>query len=268
MSASGRQRAVAFVVVWLLFLAGTLGFELIRTFADTWMPVRRVGFIEEAIFGGWPTTFLQRHLYERDLVALDYACFLIHGLWFGLPFAFGLVTMVQRRERLVELFTWVLVASYIAGIVYVLTPVEPPWSEGGVPRVLYIRNFGNYSTEIDPNPYSAMPSFHAALPAIISIFFFMRGGPRLRFWAWLVGIYSLLVGFAIVYMGEHFVIDVMAGYAVAGLAAYLCASERMLRLWFRLPGDPVGRASRLNQRYFARRPRVLEPAPARLPRAA
>lgn len=85
--------------------------------------------------------------------------------------------------------------------------------------------------------------------------------------------YSLVVGLAVVYLGEHWVVDVLAGYAFAGLAAWLCVSPRVRRMYSGIPGDPVRRLSQLNDRICGpiappEAEPTAHPEPETLPRAA
>jgi membrane-associated phospholipid phosphatase len=57
-----------------------------------------------------------------------------------------------------------------------------------------------------------MPSLHTAFATLIALFI----GARLRSrWRYLLALYPLAMGFSLVYLGEHYVIDVVAGYGYA-----------------------------------------------------
>jgi len=61
---------------------------------------------------------------------------------------------------------------------------------------------------------AAMPSLHAAYPAMLLLFFW-RDGWRLRI---PFALYTLAMGFALVYGGEHFVTDILVGWLYAAVA--------------------------------------------------
>ena len=69
-------------------------------------------------------------------------------------------------------------------------------------------------TQLASNPVAAMPSLHTAFATIIALFAIRRLHGRLR---WIVLIYPVLMGLSLVYMAEHYVVDLLAGvvYAVA-----------------------------------------------------
>jgi len=59
-----------------------------------------------------------------------------------------------------------------------------------------------------------MPSLHAGQTLLISLFFFVRLRTRLR---WLLWLYPLAMAFALVYSGEHYVVDIVAGWIYCGV---------------------------------------------------
>jgi membrane-associated phospholipid phosphatase len=123
---------------------------------------------------------------------------------------------------------------------YWLVPSAPPWwasekegrMDGRVQRVppRVIRDLRGEPLEQDDNaganPWAAMPSDHfaAALAAALTL-------SELNSRAGAAGLaYAGVLGFALVYLGEHYVVDLLAG---AALAAAVAALER--------PLTPVGR---------------------------
>jgi membrane-associated phospholipid phosphatase len=208
-----------------------------------------------------PSRILQETLYQRDLVWLDYLAYLAHGFWFGVPFAFGLILMIFERRRLAEFLGWTLVLFHLSALVFLVFPVRPPWMEPGIERVLLVRNFGHYA-EIDNNPAAAFPSLHAGLPALVAIFYFTRCRRRLRFYGWLAVGFTAVISLAIVYMGEHWVLDVLGGYLVAGLTAWLCTNSKVRGAVRAIPGDPLGLMIRFNQLVYPEARPVERAAPA------
>lgn len=64
------------------------------------------------------------------------------------------------------------------------------------------------------NLVAAIPSLHAALTAMVALFLWRRVGPRWR--PLLVG-YPLIMAFALVYAAEHYVFDILLGWALAAV---------------------------------------------------
>lgn len=129
---------------------------------------------------------------------------------------------------------WLLL-SCLGLIGYILMPTVPPWmsSENGniamvyeglprgwsavnIPVIEDLFRFGRDNS----NQIAAMPSLHAAYPALLFLFFAPDRG-------WLgktvLAGYVLFMGWTIVITGQHWVIDMFAGWLVAWIAHRLVA---------------------------------------------
>jgi hypothetical protein len=82
------------------------------------------------------------------------------------------------------------------------------------------------------NPLAAMPSLHFATSAMVA-FVLTDAGPLEGGIAWT---YALTLGFALVYLGEHYVVDLLAGF---GLVLGIRAMERPLTPLLRQIGRTV-----------------------------
>jgi membrane-associated phospholipid phosphatase len=71
-----------------------------------------------------------------------------------------------------------------------------------------------YFELLNPNPVAALPSLHAAF-AFLAFLAVCRTYPRAAapMFAWCVA-----VSFSVVYLGEHYLVDVVAGVVLAGLS--------------------------------------------------
>lgn len=67
---------------------------------------------------------------------------------------------------------------------------------------------------LNPNPVAAFPSLHEAFPVLGLLYGLRIFGRR----AWPLALWCLAVCFSIVYLGEHYLIDAIAGVVVAALA--------------------------------------------------
>jgi membrane protein implicated in regulation of membrane protease activity len=76
------------------------------------------------------------------------------------------------------------------------------------------------SGQASVNLVAAIPSLHAALTAMISIFLWRRVR---RGWRPLLVAYPLAMAFALVYSAEHFVVDILLGWALAVVVSALLA---------------------------------------------
>jgi membrane-associated phospholipid phosphatase len=108
----------------------------------------------------------------------------------------------------------VFAVVFIADLCCWLWPVSPPWMEPGVTRLI-VRQ-GQDVGVADPNPFAAFPSLHASVPMAAGIYVLLRTPERRFGWA-MVG-FALATGVAVVVMGEHWVVDVIAGWVIAAVA--------------------------------------------------
>eukprot|EP01041_Mallomonas_annulata_P025980 gene25980-47157_t len=130
----------------------------------------------------------------------------------------------------------------IACVSFVLLPTAPPWMAAGgsetivldaLPPLerpagrgwdaLHLDSFVHaWETGRDwANPVAAMPSLHAAF-SLMGVAFWL---PRIRR-RWVRAamlVYPLVMGVALVYLAEHWVVDVLAGWAVVGMSFALWA---------------------------------------------
>jgi membrane-associated phospholipid phosphatase len=67
---------------------------------------------------------------------------------------------------------------------------------------------------LNPNQFAAFPSLHAAFPALAAVYAWSR-------YRWLsVGLiaWTAAVALSIVYLGEHYVVDILDGFAYVAVA--------------------------------------------------
>ena len=235
-------RGKLFVRDWIPFLALFFAYELMRGYADKFgLPIHVTDIVSmERIIGlgGLPTTYLQQLLHQGAASAPDNLATLsvvFYFLHFPLPLAVGFLLWIHQRRLYYDYVGALIVLSMAAFVTYLLLPVAPPWwaeKFGYVSGVLHLRDtgfnglvhlfgFGNYFYSysvysISSNDVAAFPSLHAAYP-FLAFLFARRAFGRV---GWLMAAYTACVWFAIVYLGEHWVVDIVGGVAYAG-AAYL-----------------------------------------------
>jgi membrane-associated phospholipid phosphatase len=190
--------------------------------------------LEKSLFGGvvW-TTWLQDHLdvgtFGRVLGAVLAGEYLFH---FAAPLVAGLWLWIWHRDRFgtfVGAYVMVMAAGFL---VYLLYPEMPPWlaaKNGVLPPVHRIvveilqrlGSFGNFYAGADPEPNAAMPSLHVSVPMVIACAVVaVRGVRRPSSWLWML--YPVTLSFGVIYLGEHYVADVVVGLAL-GVVCYAAA---------------------------------------------
>ncbi|NPA31294.1 MAG: inositol phosphorylceramide synthase [Chloroflexi bacterium] len=199
-----------------------LTYETMRAFADNLSPsqihVDDVIAMERALFrGAIPSAVLQRWLpWDTALgQALHLTSLIFYSSHFVLPFVLSL-WLWRRRPRLFYPFVTGIVLLSLAGFVtYLLFPAAPPW------WATYFGHLrGAQAVQSDPpprlmltapNPVAAMPSLHMAYPTFQALFVTFVLGKK----GWWIWIFPLGVGFAILYLGHHYFVDLLAGIAYA-----------------------------------------------------
>ena len=172
--------------------------------------------------GELPTVRLQRALEglgRRNL--LDRTLTWAHWLWFLEPHLSLTWILVRHNERFPRAARQLAATYDIGCAVYFLVPTAPPWwaseqglTEGRVRRIMvevgektWGRAWGRMYASLGGNPWAAMPSLHFATSLMAAILLSEAGRAEgAAGWA-----YALKLGFALVYLGEHYVTDLIAG---------------------------------------------------------
>ena len=179
--------------------------------------------------GELPGVRLQRLLAREngEVTVLDRVLVAAHWAWFIWPHAV-MVYILTRRNKTFARAARQMAATYdIGALIYCLAPTAPPWwaSENG-----YLSEDEELSPELrrvmlhvgehfwgpawphlfqsfNGNPWAAMPSLHFAAALMAALLLSETGNV-----AGAVGwSYALTLGFALVYLGEHYLTDVLAG---------------------------------------------------------
>jgi hypothetical protein len=141
----------------------------------------------------------------------------------GMTIAF--VLWLRSRHQWAAWLRRFIALNLVGLAICVAYPMQPPWmaSMGGHidPEVSRLTGRGGSVLGVHVsqmvmgpigNQVAAMPSLHAGTAALVALF----AVSRLRSpWRWLTLAYPLMMGFTLVYYGEHYVVDVLAGYALA-----------------------------------------------------
>jgi len=87
------------------------------------------------------------------------------------------------------------------------------WDRLGVPQAKALIDEGQAGV----NQVAAVPSLHAAISMLITVFFWPRVRKR---WRPLLAGYALVMAFALVYAAEHYVFDILLGWLLTGTVSY------------------------------------------------
>jgi len=172
-----------------------------------------------------PTIRLQRRLGKPDHVGpLEYGLSAVHWSWFLVPHSTLAYILIKHREHYPRSAVLISACFDLGCVVYWLAPTAPPWwagANGDMPPVRRImaeagekfwrRLWHPLYHSLQGNPFAAMPSLHFGTSVMCARVLSQVGrGPATAGW-----VYTLLLGFGLVYLGEHYVIDLIAGFALA-----------------------------------------------------
>lgn len=239
--ALGRGRL--FFYDWIPFLLIFLAWEAMRGLADNFgarVLSDSVISLERLVsFGVVPTVELQRLLYRPDQVSLlDVGTSLLYAGHFVFPLGIAFVFWMRDRALYYRFAATLLVMALAAFFVYLLMPVAPPrfayrYGEALAVTDIIGATIGKLDLQmgadwvyqnLSPNDNAAFPSLHAAFP-LLALLFVRSRYPRA---ALAVALYTAAVWFAIVYLGHHYVVDILGGAAFAVLAYLVCERAGVL----------------------------------------
>jgi hypothetical protein len=238
-----------FVRSWAPIVLLLVGYNISRGFASTGDPhVRELIVADEWLFGWFtggqvPTIWLQQHLYDPARVHWwDILASWVYFSHFVVAIAVAVVLWVRSRQRWTAFMRRFLVLCAAGLVTYFAYPAAPPWwayEHGYLSEVVRISARGwseiglhgafnaLNSGQLAANPVAAMPSLHTAWALLVVVFFLPR--VAYRWWPLLLA-YPLAMTFTLVYTGEHYLVDVLAGWAyVAATVAVVGMAERWWR---------------------------------------
>jgi len=187
--------------------------------------------IDKWLFAGHvPTVELQKWFWTGSMHWWDHLLIDVSYLHFVIPPLLAFLLWIRRRALFFRFAAGMLTLSFAAALTFLLFPAAPPWAAGHsllTPTVTKIADNTwstvgtNFSASkiIQGNPYAAIPSLHAGYAMLC--FLFVAWLVWHRSWRWWVivpaAVYPLALSFARVYTGDHYVIDLLAGYLYATL---------------------------------------------------
>jgi membrane-associated phospholipid phosphatase len=185
--------------------------------------------------GEIPSVRLQRRLARNGPDGpqwrnLDRVLVWAHWSWFAVPHGSLLYIMARRPERFTRAAVMMYGVFNTGAVFYWLAPTAPPWYATEVQRraganppevrrmmveygeLFWRDGWGSLYSVFGGNPLAAMPSLHFAT-SVMAALLLAEVGPV----AGALGAgYAATLGFALVYLGEHYLVDLLAGTALTG----------------------------------------------------
>lgn len=183
--------------------------------------------------GELPTVRLQRMFAKEQWRAGDRLLVWAHWLWFAVPHGSLLYVLLRHPHRFGRAAVMTYAVFDLGAIFYWVVPTAPPWyaaSEAGrgdeldghhrqiVVRRMMVEygeffwkdGWGPLYSVLGGNPLAAMPSLHFAT-SMMAAQLLAETGSLAGALGWA---YTATLGVALVYLGEHYVADLLAGAAL------------------------------------------------------
>ncbi|CAA9551176.1 MAG: hypothetical protein AVDCRST_MAG73-2932 [uncultured Thermomicrobiales bacterium] len=236
-------RARSFLLAFIPYAGVWFVFTFLRSLADETLLANtvntNVATFERWLFDGQlPSITLQDRLFDPARIQwYDYFCTMIHWSYFFVPHVVA-IRLWQKNPALLRRYLSAMTLLLTVGLfIYFLIPTNPPWlarEPFDSPAAATVRRVmepvaeqlggGLYSASYrvigESNAIAAMPSIHMAITFLL-VFpaWSVRGA-----WRWLALAYAALMGYSLVYLGEHYVVDVVAGMIVTAYGWYAAGS--------------------------------------------
>ena len=257
----GRERLLLWIVLGLLALSTTNLLGWLRSVVFEWLPLALVlaaydllrGHADGWLFSAWyrpqleadsflfggtvPTVWLQDRLWggSSDVRWYDYASWTVYVSYFVATYTLAGVLWFFARTQFRRYIGSVAILAAMGFATFALFPAAPPWlasREGELPWTT--RLIGPISGHIPffsfsfeglwergseySNPVAAVPSLHAAYTLLVTLFLW-RAAPL---WGrTLLALYPPAMAFALVYTAEHYVVDILLGWAYTLVAIWV-----------------------------------------------
>jgi membrane-associated phospholipid phosphatase len=223
-----------FVRDWVPFVLFFLSYEAMGPMVSSLsgaVRVEELKITELQLFGTIPTLVFQQ---SCRTPFLDYLGAFFYSLHFIAPTAFAFLLWKYHSENYQRYILALAIGTYSALITFLVYPTAPPWFGVGATRILiqldhnlgmpFYRTISDY---IQSDPFAAFPSLHAMYPWLISLYALKIKKTK----ALPVLLFPIGVWFSTVYLGEHYVVDLIGG-VIYGTCAFFLA-DKLIPLFIR-----------------------------------
>ena len=256
--AAYNKRSKRFVKDWIPFVTLFISYQAMYGLVGAVAGIVHVSepiTAELQLFGSIPTVMLQQ-FYRMPV--LDYLGAFFYSIHFFAPTIFAFLLWRTAPRYYYKYTAALAVLTYCALITFLVFPVAPPWyGVNGVTRILFdvdksigVPVYRTIYDFIEPNQFAAFPSLHSAIPWLITLFALKIG--KVKALPFLV--FPFGVWFSAVYLGEHYIVDVLGGIAYA-TTAFVLAEKLIPYIQFKRtnglsPEKPVNDAKGVERKQF------------------
>ena len=233
-----REQVIQMLRDWALMVVIYMAYDYSRGTADQWgigVNYTALRDLDSLItFGREPISGMQRRFYTpNDVKWYDVVGSVIYMTHFVFPVLPLVFLRLRNRASWLHYVRRFSLTLGISVFIFIIFPAAPPWMasrEGYLPPIQRITGRGwselhlkTVSKTLDRgagvlNAVAPMPSLHSGMALLVALWFFRNCKPWIRIAALAFPVAMLT---ALVYFGEHFIIDGLAGWAVVLLAWFL-----------------------------------------------
>ena len=247
--AGPKRRLTQVVTDWLPFLVVLVIYDYSRGWAAgagfplQWTPQLEA---DRFLFGGHvPSVWLQdRFLDPLEVQWWEVVTSVVYMSHFVVPFVVAAVLWVRNRDLWLGFVRRFVVLSFLGVATFIVFPAAPPWlaSRQGYIEEQVVRPLGRGWSLVGldvaervirkgqgaVNLTAAVPSLHSAYAALVAAVLWPSVGRPARV---VLAAYVVAMGATLVFGGEHYVVDVLVGWAYVVLT--MVGVSRGERWWRR-----------------------------------
>jgi membrane-associated phospholipid phosphatase len=225
---------------WVPFISILLSYEALAGIVGSFAASKAIFSIypiDRAIWGFNVTGWVQSTFYSTTMTEITSFFYTLH---FPLVVITSGTLWYFRKALFGRYVVAMVITSYASLLTFILLPTAPPWYQG-VATDLYQSTgssvlpnaLSSAISMIESDKFAAFPSLHTAY-VVIFAYFMIRLDRRLA----LVAVPVVLgVLFSTLYLGQHYLIDLIAGFAYAIVPCLIAE-----RFHIRVPGSDAGSA--------------------------
>ena len=232
-----RRKQLQMIGDLVFYACMWLSYDFSRGIADSFgfpLQVEMPRNIDKALFFGHdPNTWMQQQLWNKNIQWYDVYGSIIYFTHFFVPVATSVYLWIRYRDQWVRYIRRFATVLFAGVATYVVMPTVPPWmasstkfdyqileplqrSTGRGWSWLGLETVSNVLLRGQQwaNPTAALPSLHAAFALFVVVFFWKKMSNK---WVrYLSLLFPLSMAWCLVYFGEHYVTDILAGWAYVG----------------------------------------------------
>ena len=233
-----REQVIQMLRDWALMVVIYMAYDYSRGTADQWgIGVNYTALRDLDSFitlGREPISGMQRRFYSpNDVKWYDVVGSIIYMTHFVFPVLPLVLLRLRNRASWLHYVRRFTLTLSIAVFIFIIFPAAPPWmasQKGYLPPIARITGRGWWELHLKTvsktldrgagvlNAVAPMPSLHAGMALLVALWFTRNCRPWIRVAALA---YPIAMLAALVYFGEHYIIDGIAGWAIVLLAWFI-----------------------------------------------